>query len=120
MGKNRVLVVERDEQLRRVMGRRIEKEGFGAILTGTTDEALQLFEKHHVVLLAASVGTRLWGSLTSVELVRKMRELDPAIPLIAFSATNLRDELVEAGCNHKLDNKLQLTVKLKEIAGVHS
>lgn len=111
-----VLILERDRDLYSTYELISETEegiDFRILYAQTVEEACTLIEQHPD-LFAVSVGSKIPGNL---DFVRKLRKARPSFPIIAASVmSELRKELVEAGCNYEVREKvLSLLGEFKKI-----
>lgn len=81
----RILVVDWEEQERVHAWSVLQEHGHELIFARDGKTALEIWHKKDVSLVI----TELWlPGLNGLRLIRELRELDPALPIIAFSAVN--------------------------------
>jgi DNA-binding response OmpR family regulator len=112
-----VLIVTRDETIRRFLQGRFEKKGIETLVATSTDVADQIFalnfKKIGVVLL--DDGTPKFG-IENADLAKKMRSISRA-PVVAMATFGPdRDTQMEYGCTHKCDkaDAVKLALELLE------
>jgi len=87
----RVLIVEDEEKLRRVLTLHLESKGFEAIGVSTAEEALRLAPQTQLVL----TDLRLPG-MDGLELLESLRRLNAHLPVIVMTAFSSVETAVEA------------------------
>lgn len=81
----RILVVDWEEQERVQAWSVLEEQGHELIFARDGKTALEIWRKKDVSLVI----TELWlPEMNGLRLIRELRELDPALPIIAFSAVS--------------------------------
>jgi two-component system cell cycle sensor histidine kinase/response regulator CckA len=80
----RILVVDDEQQLLRILTRYLTKLGYGVVAAGTTDEAWGHIQAAPAGYALALVDATMPG-MTSEEFIRKTLEINPAIRVIATS-----------------------------------
>jgi DNA-binding NtrC family response regulator len=93
--KRRILVVEDEEKLRRVVELQLTSAGFDVLKAGTAEEALPLLDRAELIL----TDLRLPGmsGLEMLELVQKQNTHAPVIVMTAFSSIETAVEAMKAG-----------------------
>ncbi|HUT77723.1 MAG TPA: response regulator, partial [Polyangia bacterium] len=81
--KKRVLVVDDDAAVRKLLTRVVELEGYDCVAAGNGEEALALVECGGFDLLVADKNL---PGMDGIELVRLCRELRPEMPALVITA----------------------------------
>ena len=80
---NRILVIDDEEALRLLYTSELARAGYQVESAADADEAMEMFSKQHYDL--AVVDIEMPG-LNGLELLGKLREIDPSTPLVLNSA----------------------------------
>jgi len=91
--KCRVLLVEDDRTQRELLTELLEEEGFSVTSASSGERALDLFRKEHYDAVITDV--RLPG-MSGLELLQKLKELEPAVEIIVITAFSSVDDAVKA------------------------
>lgn len=85
-----ILLVEDEENVRRVTGRLLERLGFRVLLASSAEEALELYEGRGVRpdLVLTDV---VMPGLTGFELAERLRASDPDLPILFTSGYTSRE-----------------------------
>jgi PAS domain S-box-containing protein len=83
--RGRVLVVDDEPMVRRVLGRQLEQLGFETVLTGDGDEALQLLAHDGLRGLKAILLDLSMPGLPGAQLLPLLRGRAPQIPIVVLS-----------------------------------
>lgn len=85
-----ILLVEDEENVRRVTGRLLERLGFRVLLASSAEEALELYEGRGVRpdLVLTDV---VMPGLTGFELAERLRAADPDLPILFTSGYTSRE-----------------------------
>lgn len=94
----RVLLVEDEEKLRRVMAMQLESSGYEILQAKTAEEALSKWEDADVIL----TDLRL-PAMSGFDLLKKIRERDSRVPVILVTAFGNIETAVEAMRNGAFD-----------------
>ncbi|MCZ2153906.1 MAG: sigma-54 dependent transcriptional regulator, partial [Bryobacterales bacterium] len=89
--KNRILIVEDEDKLRRVVSLQLESEGFETDTAATAEEALRLVDRAALVL----TDLKLPG-MDGLELLRLLHRQNAATPVIVMTAFGTVENAVEA------------------------
>lgn len=89
-GVKTILLVEDEENVRRVTGRLLERLGFRVLLASSAEEALDLYEGRGVRpdLVLTDV---VMPGLTGIEMAERLRGLDPHLPILFTSGYTSRE-----------------------------
>ncbi len=85
----KVLIVDDDIHIQRLYKEELEEEGYETIIAGTGEDALALFEKENPDVVTLDI---LMPDMDGITLLRKMKELNPKIPIIMSTAYDYRDD----------------------------
>ena len=93
--KRRILVVEDEEKLRRVVELQLASAGFDVLKAGTAEEALPLLDRAELILTDLRLPNM--SGLEMLELVQKQNTHAPVIVMTAFSSIETAVEAMKAG-----------------------
>jgi CheY-like chemotaxis protein len=94
--KASILVVEDQDEIRRLLAQSLEECGHEVRTSGTAQEAIEILGKDaRIDLLVTDI--MLPGGMTGLDLVRKARELMPDLKVLTISG-NATEEAVTASC----------------------
>ncbi len=93
MSSGRILIVEDDESLRKVMNVQLEREGYETTSASTAEEAISILEKHSPNLVITDL--HLPG-VSGIELLKKVRLDYPETAVIVMTAYGTVQTAVEA------------------------
>ena len=94
--KASILVVEDQDEIRRLLAQSLEECGHEVRTSGTAQEAIEILGKDaRIDLLVTDI--TLPGGMTGLDLVRKARELMPDLKVLTISG-NATEEAVTASC----------------------
>lgn len=93
MNKNRILVVDDDPSLRRVVEVQLEQEGYAVSAAGSAVEALSALQVHSYDLVIADLKM---PECSGIELLREIRSLHPETVLMIVTAFGTVETAVEA------------------------
>jgi signal transduction histidine kinase/CheY-like chemotaxis protein len=85
----KILLVEDDEPIRFLFGRILERHSIEAVFAQSGEEALRLLEKHNTDLIFTDIQM---PGMSGFDLVKKIHESKPQLPVIAFSARRMSDD----------------------------
>jgi len=96
---NAVLVVEDQDEIRKLVALLFEMEQFTVYQATTGLQALHTFEEHRdeIILLLTDLGLPEMGGLELVERVRAMKPNTKIIGTSGYGRQNIREELLKAG-----------------------
>ncbi|MDP3072393.1 MAG: response regulator [Opitutaceae bacterium] len=92
-----VLVVEDDELLREMLQRCLEANGYRVIAAADGTEGLTRFLQHRTEIRVV-VTDVMMPHLDGIALVRALRRLEPAVPIVACSGADLSEEAKGPRC----------------------
>jgi two-component system response regulator PilR (NtrC family) len=96
MAEERVLVVDDEEGLRRFLSIMLSREGYAVTEAPGGAEALQAFESGSFDVVISDIHM---DGMSGIELLKEIRSLDPALPVIMMTAYASLDTAIEA-VNH--------------------
>lgn len=85
----KILIVDDDLHIQRLYKDELEEEGYEIVVASTGKDALELFEKENPDIVTLDI---LMPDIDGISLLRKMKELKPAIPIIMSTAYDYRDD----------------------------
>jgi len=91
--QERVLIVDDEEQMRDLLAKILEKNGFQVSMAGDGNQALALLEKEPVDLVVTDV--RMPG-MDGMEALKAIKELSPEVVVIIMTAFGSIDQAVQA------------------------
>jgi DNA-binding NtrC family response regulator len=89
----RVLLVEDDQTQRELLTELLEEEGFKVVSASSAERALDLFRRESFDVVITDV--RL-GGMGGLELLKKLKELEPSVEVIVITAFSSVDDAVKA------------------------
>jgi DNA-binding NtrC family response regulator len=89
--KKRILIVEDEDKLRRILELQLVDSGFDVVKAATAEEALPLFDRADLIL----TDFKLPG-LTGLEMLQLVRRQDSHVPVIVMTAFGTVENAVEA------------------------
>ncbi len=119
---NPVLIVEDEKNLRRVLVAVLEAEGYPTIAAENAEEALDRIRTEHPALVLTD--QRLPG-LSGTDLLRRIKEAHPEIPVIistAYGEIEQAVEAIKAGAEHYLTKPVdegELIALIRQTLGRH-
>jgi DNA-binding NtrC family response regulator len=124
MKRVKILVIDDDESLRRVLEYNLAQEGYAVLTAGSGEQGLDLLKKEGADLVVTDV--RMAG-MDGLQVLEGVRKVDPNIQVIiltAFGTIEMAVEAMRAGAFHYISkpfnrDELKLTIKkalqLKEL-----
>lgn len=85
----KILIVDDDLHIQRLYKDELEEEGYEIVVASTGKDALELFDKENPDIVTLDI---LMPDIDGISLLRKMKELKPAIPIIMSTAYDYRDD----------------------------
>jgi len=85
----KLLVVDDDINIQRLYKEELEEEGYDVIVAGTGKDALELFKKEEPDIVTLDI---LMPDIDGISLLRKMKEINPKVPIIMSTAYDYRDD----------------------------
>jgi len=116
MRRIKILVIDDDESLRRVLEYNLAQEGYAVLTASSGEQGLELLKKEGADLILTDV--RMAG-MDGLQVLERARKLDPAIQVIiltAFGTIEMAVEAMKAGAFHYISkpfnrDELKLTIK---------
>ncbi|HTA75223.1 MAG TPA: response regulator, partial [Gemmatimonadaceae bacterium] len=93
MNGSTVLIVDDERTLARSIKAFLTESGYNAEVAGTAEQALELLERLRPDVIFLDV--RLPG-MSGIELLQKIREFDPAVPVVIMTAFGTIEGAVDA------------------------
>ncbi len=124
MKRVKILVIDDDESLRRVLEYNLAQEGYAVLTAGSGEQGLELLKKEGADLVVTDVRMSGMDGLQVLEAVRKADPNIQVIILTAFGTIEMAVEAMKAGAFHYISkpfnrDELKLTIKkalqLKEL-----
>jgi DNA-binding response OmpR family regulator len=85
----KILIVDDDPHIRTLYKEELLDEGYEVVLANSGKEALELFEKEKFDLVTLDI---LMPGMDGIEVLRKMKEKNPTLPVIMSTAYDYRDD----------------------------
>ncbi len=85
----KILVVDDDPAIRMLYKEELEEEGYEVVVASSGKEALELFEKEMPDLVTLDI---LMPDMDGIQVLRKMKEMRPRLPIIMSTAYDYRDD----------------------------
>ncbi|MBP1780126.1 MAG: sigma-54-dependent transcriptional response regulator [candidate division NC10 bacterium] len=116
MKRIKILVIDDDESLRRVLEYNLAQEGYAVLTASSGEQGLEFLRKESVDLVLTDV--RMPG-MNGLQVMEEVRKLDPSIPVIiltAFGTIEAAVEAMKAGAFHYISkpfnrDELKLTLR---------
>ncbi len=124
MKRVKILVIDDDESLRRVLEYNLAQEGYAVLTAASGEQGLELLKKERADLVVTDVRMSGMDGLQVLEAVRKVDPNIQVIILTAFGSIEMAVEAMKAGAFHYISkpfnrDELRLTIKkalqLKEL-----
>ncbi len=114
--KQTVLIVDDDAAIRTLVRIYLERDGYATITANSGDDALQLFEAHRsaISLLLTDV---VMPGMDGIELGRKIRHMQPQLPVLVMSATSGRAHVKEFEFLSKPFIRVDLLNRVRQMLG---
>ncbi len=85
----KILIVDDDPNLRQLYGVELEEEGYEIVLAASGKEALEKFDTESPDIVTLDI---LMPGMDGIEVLRKMKEKNPELPVIMSTAYDYRDD----------------------------
>ncbi len=85
----KILVVDDDPSIRMLYKEELEDEGYEVVAASSGEEALKLFEEEDPDLVTLDI---LMPDMDGIQVLRKMKEKKPRLPIIMSTAYDYRDD----------------------------
>ncbi|MEO5355731.1 MAG: response regulator [Nitrospirae bacterium YQR-1] len=89
MSKPKVLIVDDDQHLRMLYQAELEDENYEVFIASSGKEALEFFEKQTPDIVTLDI---LMPGMDGIEVLRRMKEKKPGLPVIMSTAYDYRDD----------------------------
>jgi DNA-binding NtrC family response regulator len=114
----KVLLVDGDESVRRMVARVLDSVGYDVLLADTGRPALEAFSSEHPDLVVVDLKAPGEGGWRDFDAIRK---LDPHVPVVATTTwPNQYESAVQRGISALLEKPLDLPLLLDVIRGLLS
>lgn len=107
----KVLLVEDRGEVRETLAEMLEEEGCEVVTAATASEALLKFQKYRCDVVLADLSM---PNVNGLELARKLKGLDPAIPVFIITGWNQVDDAV-LNANGDIDGIIKKPFNIEEI-----
>ena len=107
----KVLVVDDDKNIRKLIGEYLERAGYEAVLARNGQEALDFIDQFHFDMVVADI---MMPYLDGYELVADIRSINPHIPIIMITAKDAFEDKRTA-FSHGADDFLTKPIDLDEM-----
>ncbi len=85
----KILVVDDDPAIRMLYKEELEEEGYTVVVASSGEEALRLFDEVEPDLVTLDI---LMPDMDGIQVLRKMKEKKPRLPIIMSTAYDYRDD----------------------------
>lgn len=85
----KILIVDDDPSIRMLYKEELEDEGYDVVTASSGEEALRLFEETKPDLVTLDI---LMPDMDGIQVLRKMKEKKPRLPIIMSTAYDYRDD----------------------------
>ncbi|MEW6487751.1 MAG: response regulator, partial [Thermodesulfobacteriota bacterium] len=106
----KILVVEDEPHIARGLAFNLEQEGYRVLVAASGEEALRLLPEHPFSLVVLDL---MLPGLGGLEVCRRIRALDPRLPVLMLTALSSEADRVE-GLRHGADDYLTKPFSLAE------
>lgn len=93
MEKEKILVVDDEENMCRILSELLTRAGYSVYDTGNAHDAIRVFKNNSISLVITDL---IMPGTNGIELLAKLKEIDPAVPVILITAYGTVDTAVEA------------------------
>lgn len=100
MAGERILIVDDEAGMQRLLSRVLEREGYAATPVGSAKEALELISADSYDLVVTDIQM---PEMDGLELLREIKEFDPSLPIVVMTAYGTVENAVEALRNGAFD-----------------
>jgi DNA-binding NtrC family response regulator len=116
MRRIKILVIDDDESLRRVLEYNLAQEGYAVLTAASGEQGLEFLRKERADLVLTDVRMAGMDGLRVMEEVRKLDATIPVIILTAFGTIEMAVEAMKAGAFHYISkpfnrDELKLTIR---------
>ncbi len=116
MKRIKILVIDDDESLRRVLEYNLAQEGYAVLTAGSGEQGLELLKKEGADVVVTDVRMPGMGGLQVMEAIRKHDANIQVIFLTAFGSIEMAVEAMKAGAFHYISkpfnrDELKLTIQ---------
>jgi DNA-binding response OmpR family regulator len=88
----KILVVDDDQSIRKLLGKALEKSGYDAVVAESAEDALEILTKENIQVMFLDL--KLPG-MNGIDLCRKIRKENPIASIYAMTGYNSIFELTE-------------------------
>jgi DNA-binding response OmpR family regulator len=85
----KILVVDDDPSIRTLYKEELEDEGYEVVVASSGDEAIRLFQDEKPDIVTLDI---LMPDMDGIQVLRKMKEINPRLPIIMSTAYDYRDD----------------------------
>ncbi len=85
----KVLIVDDDPHLRKLYEEELQEDGYEVLIASSGSEALDIFSKESPDIVTLDI---LMPGMDGIEVLRKMKEQKPSLPVIMSTAYDYRDD----------------------------
>ncbi len=85
----KILVVDDDPSIRTLYKEELEDEGYEVVVASSGEEAIRLFQDEKPDIVTLDI---LMPDMDGIQVLRKMKEINPRLPIIMSTAYDYRDD----------------------------
>lgn len=93
MTKNGILVVDDEENMRRILSRLLTQAGYAVHAANDAHNAMMMFRKHNIALVITDL---VMPGVDGISLLVKLKDIEPSVPIIMITAYGTVDTAVAA------------------------
>ena len=111
-----IMVVDDDEDVRLLMRKWLEMNGYRVVEAKDGDEAVEIAQQEHPRLILMDIGLPQRSGISATYRIRSQPELNAVsiVTISAYDSTELRDDAFKAGCNNYLIKPIDVD-QLKDV-----
>lgn len=114
----KILVVDDDKRIQLLYQAELEEEGYEVFIAGSGGEAIEMFDTVNPDLVTLDI---LMPDIDGIQVLRKMKEKNPQLPVIMSTAYDYRDDFAVWASEAylvKSSDLAELKLTIKKLIGV--
>ncbi len=93
MTKNRILIVDDEQNVRQLIAKILEKEGYEILTACNGEEGLEIFQKNNIDLIISDIKM---PKMNGIEFLHKVKEQEPGVGFILITAFATMETAIDA------------------------
>lgn len=93
MTKNRILIVDDEQNVRQLIAKVLEKEGYEILTACNGEEGLEVFQKNNIDLIISDIKM---PKMNGIEFLHKVKEQEPGVGFILITAFATMETAIDA------------------------